>query len=76
MIDLIKAKSDIPKIMIWMNILFLLISSFFDGKGLLIAALIINLVFSLSIVILNKFGSMAQNILATRKILKNIGGKN
>ena len=74
--DILKAKNDIPKVLLGINVIFLVVGFFFYSKGLLLAVLLVNALFNITHMIVNKYGLVGQMLLDTKKALKPLQALN
>jgi len=72
MINLNKTNESIPKVLIGLNIIFLLVGIFVANKALLISLSLLNLILVATYLIIQKFGFLFTAISATNRFAKKL----
>lgn len=66
--DLQKSKEELPKLLLWINLIVLIVSMFYSKKLIYTLDLILNIIILGTYMIIKKFGIFFEGILAAKKL--------
>ena len=72
MVNLVEKSNDIIKVLFWLDLILLIVSIFWGGKGFLITSGIINVILLGSFLILKKYAYVFEGLVQAQRMFKGI----